>query len=91
MLSGFICQCHGVISGEMVASLSAAQKQSIKDLYQKEFEKDSDFNPEFPEHGTFSIILPGAGKGKDGFWGGEDGCNATAACNSNFQSLASKL
>ena len=72
MMSGFICQCHGVISGAMVASLSAAQKQSIKDLYQKEFEKDPDFNTEFPEHGAFSIILPGAGKGKDGFWGGED-------------------
>ena len=72
MLSGFICQCHGVISAETIASLSAAEKQSIKNLYKIESEKDPDFKPELPEHGAFSIILPGAGKGKDGYWGGED-------------------
>ena len=72
MLSGFICQCHGVISGETVASLSFADKQIILDLYKIEHAKDPDFKPDLPEHGAFSIILPGAGKGKDGFWGGED-------------------
>ncbi len=72
MLSGFICQCHGVISGELVASLSSTDKQIIMDLYKIEHAKDPDFKPELPEHGAFSIILPGAGKGKDGFWGGED-------------------
>ena len=72
MLSGFICQCHGVISGEIVASLSPAEKEKIIDLLKEESKKDPDFKPDLPEHGAFSIILPGAGKGKDGFWGGED-------------------